>query len=161
MALRRLPSHIKDVNLFLDGYGLFGTVESMTLPAVKTKKEEQNGQHIDTGLLEPMEFEADVNILNQTIYAAMVMGQRAAIKAKGAYQEDGVSKSMAATMVGPVDIDPDAWKRGEVMKTKIKMYVNMYHLDLGGIPVIAVDLANSIAIVDGKDLYADVKAALL
>lgn len=161
MAARKLPSRIKEVNLFVDGYGLFGTVESISLPSVKTKKEVQNGQHVDTGILEAMEFEAEVNIVNMVIYKEAAKLQNAKLKAKGSYQEDGSNKAAVATLGGPIDIEPDAWKSGDAMKTKIKMYVNVYHLDLGGEEVINVDLPNFIAKIGGVDIYEQVKAAVM
>lgn len=161
MATRKAPSRIKEVNLFIDGYGLFGTVESLTPPAANTKKEMQNGQHIDTGILEPMEFEAEVNITNPVIYKEAAKLQNAKLKGKGSYLEDGVSKAAVITLSGPLDVNPDAWKSGDVMKTKIKMYVNVYHLELGGEEVINIDLPNYIAKIGGVDIYEQTKSAVM
>jgi len=160
MATRKLPSRIVDINLFVDGYGLLGTVESLTPPAVKTKKENQGGQHIDTGILEAIEFEVEVNILNSVIYKEMAKLQNAKLKGKGSYQQDGVKKAAVLTFGGPMDVDPDAWKSGDAMKTKIKMYVNVYNMQLDGEEVIDVDLPNYIAKIGGVDIYASVRAAL-
>ena len=158
MATRKIPSRIKEINLFMDGYGMFGTVESLTLPSAKTKKEMQNGQHVDTGILEPMEFEGEVNITNSVIFKEAAKLQDAKLKAKGSYQEDGTNKGAVATLGGPIDVDPDAWKSGDVMKTKIKMYVNVYHLELDGEEVVNIDLANYIAKIGGVDIYEQTKA---
>jgi Bacteriophage tail tube protein len=160
MATRKLPSRITDINLFVDGYGLLGTVESITLPAVKTKKENQNSQHVDTGVLEPMEAEVELNIMNEIIYKEMAKLKDAKLKAKGSYQEDGTKKPAVATLAGPMDIDPDAWKSGDVMKTKVKMYVNVYNLQLDGTEVIDVDIPNYIAKIGGEDIYEKVRAHL-
>lgn len=158
---RKLPSRIKEVNLFIDGYGLFGTIESLTPPSAKTKKEMQNGQHIDTGILEPMEFEAEVNITNSVIFKEAAKLQNAKLKAKGSYQEDGSSKGAVITLGGPIDVDLDAWKSGDVMKTKLKMYVNLYHLELDGEEVVNIDLPNYIAKIGGVDIYEKTRAAIL
>jgi len=158
MALRKLPSRIKDINLFIDGYGMLGTVESLTLPAAKTKKEVQNSQHVDSGILEPMEFEVEVNITNAVIFKEGAKLQTAQLKAKGSYQEDGENKGAVATLGGPIDIEMDAWKSGDVMKTKVKMYVNVYHLELDGEEVLNIDLPNYIAKIGGVDIYEQVKA---
>ncbi len=160
MAARKLPSRIKEVNIFVDGYGLLGTVESLTPPTVKTKKEVQNGQHVDTGLLEPMEFSFEINILNEVIYKEAAKLQNAKLKAKGSYQEDGVNKGAVLTLGGPMDIEPDAWKSGDTMKTKGKMYVNVYRMELDGTEVIDIDLSNYIAKIGGVDIYEKVKAAV-
>ncbi len=160
MPGRKIPSRIKEVNIFLEGYGFFGTVDTIKLPAVKTKKEQQLGQHVDTGILEPMEFEAEVNITNMTIFQEVAKLQNAKIKAKGSYQEDGSNKAAVATLSGPMDAEMDTWKSGDAMKTKIKMYVNVYHLDLGGDEVIDIDLPNFIAKIGGTDIYEQVKAAV-
>jgi len=158
MATRKLPSRIKEVNLFVDGYGLFGTIESLTPPSANTKKEVQNGLHVDTGILEPMEFEAEVNITNMVIFKEAGKLQNAKLKAKGSYQEDGVTKGAIVTIGGPLDVSADAWKSGDAMKTKIKMYVNTYHLDLGGEEIYDIDLPNYIAKIGGVDIYEKTKA---
>ena len=160
MATRKLPSRIKDVNIFVDGYGLLGTVESLTPPAAKTKKDNQNGQHVDTGILEPMEFEAEINITNSVIFKEAAKLQSAGLKCKGSYQEDGANKAAVVTLGGPIDVEPDAWKSGDVMKTKVKMYVNKYRLELDGDEVIDIDLPNYIAKIGGVDIYESIRTAV-
>ncbi len=160
MATRKLPSRLKEVNLFVDGFGFLGTVESLSPPNPKTKKEVQNGQHMDTGMLEPMEFEAELNIMNMIIYKEMAKLQKAKLKGKGSYQEDGANKAAVITLAGPLDIDADPWKSGDTMKVKVKMYVNVYNLQLDGQEVIDIDLPNYIAKIGGTDIYASVRSAV-
>lgn len=161
MSIRKTPSRIKEINIFVDGYGLLGTVESLTPPTVKTKKEFQNGQHVDTGILEAIEFEAEVNISNMTIHKEASKLQNASLKAKGSYLEDGSNKAAALTMTGPVDISSDTWKAGDVMKTKIKQYVNVYHAEYNGEVVYDIDIPNQIAKIGGVDIYEQIRSAVM
>lgn len=160
-STKQTPSHLTEVNLFVSGYGLFGTVESLTLPAVKTKKEELNGQHVDMRKLEPMEFEAEVHVLNPVIFEEAQKLRDATIKAKGAYEENKTQKGATATLKGPIDVDPDAWKVGEVLKTTIKMYVNTYNLELDGTEVYDIDLPNHIAKIGGSDIYEQARSSVM
>jgi len=161
MAAREFAGIIKEANLFVGGMGFLGKVESVKLPDVKTKKEYANGQHVDYGLLEPMEFEADVNSVSELLYKELAKLQDAELKVKGAITENGVKKSATATLKGPVDVEHDAWKSGESVKKKVKMYVNVFHLEIDGKEEIFVDLPNYIARIGGTDIYEEIRNAVM
>lgn len=158
---KQTPSHLTEVNLFVGGYGLFGTVETLTLPTVKTKKEVLNGQQVDMRILEPMEFEAEVHVLTPLIHDEARKLREAVLKAKGAYEENNEQKTAVATMTGPIDVEPQSWKAGEVLKTKVKMYVNVYNLELDGTEVYDIDLPNHICKIGGTDIYEQARSAVL
>lgn len=161
MATRYLPGQAKEVNVFVSGMGLLGLVKSVQLPEVKTKKEVINGQHVDTGLLEPMEFETEVSSLNEPIYAEMAKLQTASLKAKGSLTENGVKKSFVATLTGPMDTTNDSFESGKALSQKIKMYVNVYHLEVDGQEILNIDLGNYIAKIKGVDIYESIRTAVM
>jgi P2 family phage contractile tail tube protein len=161
MAVRKIPSRIKELNVFVSGVGFLGTIESYKLPTVKTKKDVVNGIHVDSGLLEPMEFEADLNIANSAIFNEANKMKDAQFNLKGEYLEDATTKKIVATIGGSIDAEMDTLKAGDNMKTKVKMYVNMYVLTLDGEEVYNVDLPNLIAKIGGKDIYESTRSAVM
>ena len=161
MAVRGFAGKIREANLFVGGMGFLGKVESVKLPEVKTKKDFVNGQHVDLGILEAMEFEAEVNSLSELIYKELSKLQNAELKVKGAIMENGVKKSAVATLKGPIDVEHDTWKSGENVKKKIKMYVNVFHLEVDGKEEVFVDLPNYIARIGGTDIYEDIRNAIM
>jgi len=161
MATRKIPSKAKELNIFVSGVGFLGTIESYKLPVVKTKKDVMNGVHVDSGRLEPMEFEADINSANSTILQEASKLSEASLKLKGEYLEDNVVKKLTATLTGSVDMEVDTIKDGDAMKTKVKMYVNVYNLNLGGDEVYDIDLPNMIAKIGGKDIYESTRSAVM
>lgn len=160
MALRSFAGQTKEVNLFVDGMGFLGKVKSISLPSVKTKKETINGMHVDTGLIEPMEFETELNSFNQAIYKEMAKLQTAGLKAKGSLIEGGIKKTFVATLQGPIDVDIDSFEAGKTLSKKIKMSVNVYHLEIDGSEVLNIDLPNYIAKIGGKDIYEEIRSAV-
>ncbi len=161
MATRQIPGRVKELNVFVSGIGYLGTVESYKLPTVKTKKEQVNGIHVDSGLLEPMEFECDLNVVNSVIIGEANKLQDATLNLKGEYLENAVSKKLSATIGGSIDVEVDTLKSGDAMKAKVKMYVNVYHLELDGEEVYSIDLPNYIAKIGGKDIYESIRSAVM
>ncbi len=161
MATRQIPGKVRELNLFVSGIGYLGTVESYKLPSVKTKKEQVNGIHVDSGLLEPMEFECDLNVVNGAILGEANKLHKVTLNLKGEYTENGTVKKLAATIGGSIDVDPDTMKAGDTIKTKVKMYVNTYHLELDGAEVYSIDLPNYIAKIGGKDIYESIRSAVM
>lgn len=161
MATRYLPGQTKDVNIFASGMGLLGLVKTVQLPEVKTKKEVLNGQHVDTGLLEPMEFETELSSLSELLFSEMAKLQIASIKAKGSMVQNGQNKSFIATLTGPIDTTLDSFEAGKALGQKIKMYVNVYHLEVDGQEILNIDLPNYIAKIQGKDIYESIRTAVM
>ena len=161
MAAKNIPSKTKEINVFVSGIGFLGTIESYKLPVVKTKKDTVNGVHVDTQLLEPMEFEAEINSANSTILKEASKLSNASLKLKADYIENNETKKLVATLGGSVDIEVDTLKAGDNMKTKVKMYVNVYNLNLGGDEVYDIDLPNVIAKIGGKDIYESTRSAVM
>ncbi len=160
MGLRYRPGQTKDINVFVSGMGMLGLAKTAKLPEVKTKKESQNGQHVDTGMLEPMEAEFELSSLNEMIYLEMAKLEEATFKIKGAMVENGKDKNFVATLRGSTDVDTDAFEPGKALNQKVKIYVNTYDLKIDGKEILAIDVPNYIAVIMGRDIYAAVRAAL-
>lgn len=153
MARVNIPSRISECNIFVGGLGHLGLVEEMPVPIPKTKKEQQGRLHVDTGLLEPLEVEFTLRDINENLLIEVARLQDAEITAKGSYKQNAVEKGAIVEYKGSIDIDMDNWKSGEGMSVKVKMYPNVYSLEIENKKLIDVDETNMIAKVGGTDLY--------
>lgn len=160
MAERRIPSVVRDINVFVEGIGFLGQAESCKLPSIKTKVEVIAGQHVDTGMLEPMEAELEIRVMNPVIYSAITKMGESSIMLKGAFLENGQAQTGRASLMGIIEIDHDAWKMTDGIKVKIKMYVNVFHLELNDKEVIDINKTKGFAKFNGVDLYDKINSAI-
>lgn len=78
-----IPGKMKRINLFVSGLGLLGLVKNVKLPTVKTKKDVLNGINVDSGLLEPLEFECELTDFNAAMLKEASKLSEATLKVKG------------------------------------------------------------------------------
>ena len=156
-----IPGKMKRVNLFVSGLGLLGLVKDVKLPSVKTKKDIINGMPVDSGLLEPMEFEGTLTDFNADMIKEAAKMSEASFKVKGDYLSNNKNAKFTATLKGPIDTDLDSLEEGKVFGQKVKMYVSTYNLNLNGEEVYDIDLQNVIAKIGGKDIYEATRSAVL
>lgn len=156
-----IPGKMKRVNLFVSGLGLLGLVKNVKLPSVKTKKDVINGIHVDSGLLEPMEFECELTDFNEAMLKEASKLSEATLKVKGDYIKNNVNAKFTATLGGSLDVDMDSLEDGKEFAQKVKMYVNVYNLELDGEEIYDIDLQNVIAKIGGKDIYESTRSAVM
>jgi len=156
-----IPGKMKRVNLFVSGLGLLGLVKNVKLPTVKTKKDVINGIHVDSGLLEPMEFECELTDFNKAMLKEAAKLSKATLKVKGDYLENNTNAKFTATLTGALDVEMDSLEDGKEFAQKVKMYVNVYNLNLNGDEIYDIDLQNVIAKIDGKDIYEATRSAVM
>ena len=156
-----IPGKMKRLNLFVAGLGLLGLVKNVKLPTVKTKKDVINGIHVDSGLLEPMEFECELTDFNKAMLKEASKLSKATLKVKGDYLDNNKSAKFTATLGGSLDIDMDSLEDGKEFAQKIKMYVNVYNLNVGGDEIYDIDLQNVIAKIGGVDIYEATRSAVM
>lgn len=156
-----IPGKMKRVNLFVSGIGLLGLVKNVKLPVVKTKKDVINCIQVDGGLLEPMEFECELTDFNADMLKEAAKLSEASLKVKGDYLKNNASAKFTATLKGAIDVELDSLEDGKEFAQKVKMYVNVYNLNLDGEEVYDIDLPNVIAKIGGKDIYESTRSAVL
>ena len=156
-----IPGKMKRVNLFVSGLGLLGLVKNVKLPSVKTKKDVINGIHVDSGLLEPMEFECELTDFNADMLKEAAKMSKASFKVKGNYLKNNTNAKFTATLGGSLDVDVDSFEDGKEFAQKVKMYVNVYNLNLDGEEIYDIDLQNVIAKIGGKDIYEATRSAVM
>ena len=156
-----IPGKMKRVNLFVSGLGLLGLVKNVKLPTVKTKKDVINGINVDSGLLEPMEFECELTDFNAAMLKEASKLSEATLKVKGEHLNNNTNAKFTATLGGSLDVEMDSLEDGKEFAQKVKMYVNVYNLELDGETIYDIDLQNVIAKIGGKDIYEATRSAVM
>ena len=156
-----IPGKMKRVNLFVSGLGLLGLVKNVKLPTVKTKKDVINGINVDSGLLEPMEFECELTDFNAAMLKEASKLSEATLKVKGEHLNNNANAKFTATLGGSLDVEMDSLEDGKEFAQKVKMYVNVYNLELDGETIYDIDLQNVIAKIGGKDIYEATRSAVM
>lgn len=160
------PQIMKDINIFVDGIGHLGTSEEIKLPVIKFKTEglSRGGfeKEISLGTFEKLEAEATITEYDPIVYAAIaagtVTGLGVNITVKGSILQKGKHISAVATLQGEIDVEDGSWKANEKIQRKMKMRVNLYVMEIGGIQGIVFDTENMIAIIDGVDYLASLRS---
>ena len=160
---------LRNVNLFVDGRGYAGRVQSVTLPklAVKTEEHRAGGMdapvEIDMGL-EKLEAGWSMDSVDADLLKRWGLAPNALTPCifRGALQsEDGSVRPVAATCRGLIrEVDWGEWKPGEKATLKAMMAVRRYKLEIDGETVHEIDVDNMVRIVDGTDQLAAQRAAL-
>ncbi len=165
-----MPRTLKNFNLFNDGNSYMGQVEEVTLPKLTRKMEEYRGGgmigavQLDMGQ-EKVELEWKCagfmrGVLEQ--YGAIKI-DGVPLRFAGAYQRDDTAAVDAVEIVvrgRHVEIDPGSAKVGEKTEFAVKTAAAYYKLSVNGSTVIELDFVNGIEVVNGTDLYADIRAAI-
>ena len=162
------PQMMKDINIFVDGIGHLGTSKEVKLPQVKFKKQsiERGGfeKDINIGTLEKLEAEFTLTEYSPAVYAAMgagtVTGLGANITIKGSITQNGKHIPALATLQGEIEVDDGTWKANGEVERKINMSVNKYIMEIDGKQGVLLDTENMIAIIDGVDYLADLRAQI-
>ena len=159
----------KNFNFYVDGKGFAGQVESFTAPKLTLKTEDfQAG-----GMFAPLEItmgheklEAEVTLLcdDADIMSKfrVVEGQQYPFTAREALEsQDGTVTAVVHSMRGKVkEIDRGESKPGEKAVTKLSLSLSYYKLQHGLRVVQEIDVVNMVAVQDGVDVLAPIRAAL-
>jgi len=157
-----MPAASIGYNVWVAGLGLLGKTEDFKEPDIKTQKAENpNGTKQDIRILEPMEAEINIDTVNSVVYSAVALGDKATFIIKEAVTEDGKVKQVIHTIVGNIDISENTTKMKERKKKTIKINVLKYIKEVDGEELVFVDFENVIAIVNGVDILADVRNAIM
>lgn len=165
-----LPRKLKNFNLFVDGESYVGQVTEVTLPKLSRKTEDyraggMNGP-VAAGLgLEKLELKWTAggyikSLLTQ--WGSQTVGG-VLLRFAGALQADDSADvtSLEVTVRGRHDeIDPGKAEAGSKTEIQVSTSISYYKLVLNGQTLIEIDFVNMIEIVDGKDLMADIRAAI-
>lgn len=165
-----LPSIFKNMNLFLEGVGYQGKIEEIETPKLAIKTEEFSaggmGSSVDIDMgLEKLEtsltFGGFIAELAKKFGAVGVDGLK--LRLMGAFENDETLKtdSVEITLRGRMkELELGNWKRAENASFKTMLPLAYYKLAVNGETLIEIDVLGMKFFVDGKDRYAEMRAAL-
>lgn len=165
-----LPAKLKNFNIFLNGNSYQGIAGEVTLPKLAKAMEEWRGGgmvgpvKVDMGLAL---MESEISLGGLILSAIRAFGAVGAsgtmVRFTGAYQRDdnGAVDAVEIVMRGSIEeLDMGNAKAGEDTEHKLKMPLVYYKLTVNGRVEAEIDMLNGIAVIDGIDIYADIRAAL-
>lgn len=164
--MANLPRILKNLNLFADGVGLAGYIDSMTTPTLALKVEEHRAGGMDA----PVEYDMGQEKLELSFTLsdpdAAVIGLfgRPNIQyiARSAHQRDGEDAvPCIVTMTGTLkQVDFGDQTPGEKGTYEMMATLIYYKLAVDGTDVAEIDIPNMVRIINGVDQLASQRAAI-
>lgn len=166
--MAQIPRVLKNYSLFVDGRGLAGTIDTLTLPTLTTKMEEFRGGGMDA----PVELDMGMEKLEGSFVLAeynpdivSLFGLASAntqLTARGALRRDGEDAVAAVVnMTGAIkELDPGDWKAGDMTTGTFNYTLRYFKLTVGGRELVEIDKVNMIRRINGVDQLASIRSAL-
>lgn len=167
--MSNMPEYLRAMNLFVDGKGYAGKVQEVELPKLTIKTEDYQGGAMDAPVeidlgMEKLACSFTVNEYDPALFAmwGLAPGNLVNITLRGAIDNgSGKIKAIDINLTGSwKEIDMGSWKSGDKGALKIQVAVRYYALAIDKVPVILIDIPNMKRVVGGKDMLADVRAAI-
>uniref|UniRef100_UPI0040477A8D phage major tail tube protein n=1 Tax=Aliarcobacter sp. TaxID=2321116 RepID=UPI0040477A8D len=159
-------SVIVGINVFVGGMGNIGVAESFKTPAIKQKKLTQNTavgeKSVSWGALESLDTEVNFKALPSSLYSELAKNDGAELIFKKSIITGGETSSMEWVCTGAIDLEYGESKEGEFLDVKISQKgLKKYVHEVNGKVLVNVDHENLICSIDGNDMLADTRAAIL
>ncbi len=161
---------LKDMNLFVDGFGHAGNVNSLTPPPLTTLTEEFRGGGMDAPIAVDMGMEAMESSFELTSLSAQALGQYGLItdartllefRASAEGEVSAIVKSVIINMQGKITgIDYGTWTPGEKALLTLTMMLEYYKLTIDGVIIHEIDILNMKRLINGVDQLAARRAVL-
>lgn len=164
--MAQIPRILKNFSLFVDGRGLAGIVDTLTLPTLPIKVEEFRGGGMDAPVehdmgMEKLEGTFQLQEYNPDILA--LLGQaNVQLTARGAIRRDGEDAvAVVVNMTGMIkQLEPGDWKAGESNMPTFSYTLRYYKLTVGGREIYEIDKVNMVRRVNGVDQLATIRQAI-
>jgi len=166
--MSQTPRHLKNFSLFVDGRGLAGLIQTLTLPTLTTKMEEFRGGGMDA----PVEIDMGMEKLEGTFELAEynpdmialygLASQNTQMTARGAMRRDGEDAvPVVVNMTGVVkQLEKGDWVAGDATSGTFTYSLRYYKLTIGGRELVEIDKVNMIRKINGVDQLATIRTAI-
>ena len=166
--MAQIPRVLKNFSLFVDGRGLAGTIDTLTLPKLTLKMEEFRGGGMDA----PVELDMGMEKLEGSFVLAEYNPDMAAlfgragadtqITARGAMRRDGEDAiAIVINITGQIkEKDPGDWKSGDMSTATFAFAARYYKETIAGRVVTEIDKVNMIRRIDGVDQLQSIRTAI-
>lgn len=165
-----LPRLLKLMNVFNNGYSFQGVAEEVELPKLTMKSEDFRtggmlGEVSANMGLEKLELTHKYAGLAPELFTGFATDSidSELIRFAGSYQRDDTGDISAVEILmrgRHTELDTGNAKAGEKGETSIKTALTYYKLVVDGKELIEIDLINTVFKVEGKDRYAQHRAAV-
>ena len=161
---------LTNMTLFVDGRGYAGKVSELKPPTIKPMVREYKAGGLSApypypmGAVEKMEAEFTLTGFDPDVLKLikLVPGQTVPMRFVGAlYDHDGTCRQVEVSLRGVFEeIDHDAWKPNDEVNLKGKVFASYYQSSIAGEVLHEIDPINMVAIINGQDQMAEMRAAL-
>ncbi len=163
--MKNIKAYVNNnVTVFVEGIGFVGvgTFKTPDIILKKVKATGAAGEYQRTyGALEELKASCNLEITNPIIYTSLAkMDDAILIFATAINKENMDAEGERNVLRGNFDIKIDERKNGEIYKVTLELYPQYYLQEIGGKPVIEVDMLKNIARVNGIDLLEKTRKAL-
>ncbi len=166
--MAQIPRVLKNFSLFVDGRGLAGTVQTLTLPTLTTKMEEFRGGGMDAPVeldmgMEKLEGTFELAEYNPDIIALFGLASaETRLTARGAMRRDGENAVAAVVnMTGSIkELDPGDWTAGDMATGTFGYSLRYFKLTVDGRDLVEIDKVNMIRRINGVDQLESIRTAI-
>lgn len=160
---------LKNINLFVDGRGYAGQVESVTLPTLSLQTEDFRAGGMDAPLKVTMGMEAIDLSFALRAYDADVLalfgmseGATVPLTLRGALESwDGTVKPVVINARGKItSMDPGTWTPGDLPSLTVETNLSYFKQSINGKVIHEIDVVNMVRIINGVDTLAAIRSAL-
>lgn len=166
--MAQLPRVVKNFSLFVDGRGLAGLIDTLTLPTLNLKEEDFRGGGMDApvGLdmgMEKLEGSFVLAEFNETIVSLVgLTGLDKQLTARGALQRDGeAAVPMILNMTGRIrQMEPGDLKAGDMSNPTFSYTLTYLKITIAGVVTHEIDIINMKRIIGGVDQLQSIRTAI-
>lgn len=168
MAQVRQSERFNAAALYVEGVGWIGTTTEGELPGIEFIQADQKGgfyeAELSTGMLKPMTFKAKCSEVQNAMYEALSkqVGETANMYIRYNAARTGGSQARVATFRGNIKkLDFPKIEYGKSAELSFELTVQFFKLEEGSSTPILIDLDSITCEINGKDLWADMRNAIL
>lgn len=166
--MAQIPRVLKNFSLFVDGRGLAGIIDTLTLPTLTVKMEEFRGGGMDASVeldmgMEKLEGSFSLAEYNPDIVALYGLASaNTQLTARGAIRRDGEDAvPVVVNMTGLIkELDPGDWKAGDMATGTFAYTLRYFKLTVGGRELVEIDKVNMIRRINGVDQLQSIRTAI-
>lgn len=164
--MTQLPRIIKNMNLFVDGVGMAGFIETLTTPTLALQMEEHRAGGMDIPVeldmgMDKLECSFELSEPNETAIRCLGFPGKLFI-ARSAIQRDGeAALPYIVNMTGTLkSMDPGGWQVGQKNNHTFSIALTYYKLSVAGAEIVEIDAINMIRKINGEDQVASIRSAI-
>jgi P2 family phage contractile tail tube protein len=154
----------RDQNILVNGIGNLGVSKSLKVPEIEFLTSEREGAiavEEVIPLIKAMSAEIVLNEYNTEVYSAVSkqFSNSPTFFCKGSLVQGDQKIPVLHTIKGKVKkLGSPIPDRGKEVEMTLEISVSAFSKEINGVKVIDIDLENMICIIDGVDLFAELRA---